>query len=590
MAELWPGDSPAAWIDDIGHAIAERYRRIEDDLRATLERLVQQHLEIPNDTLARYRAIQELREQAEHLVRTVDPASMAQWATEEAARGASAEIARQLLDFPAYGARGVQQVTSLTAGGAYAVAAVELDLRDALRALNARILRAPVDAYQAMTSQHIGSILSGMTTQQALHRRILDQYIADGITGFIDKADRRWTIGAYSEMATRTAAHRAWGDQAVASMEAAGIDTFTPVIGNSACENCAQWAGKILVRDGATGPRTVLHAITAEPTTIIVDATLDQWRASKAGHPNCRCVMVPGLPGGPDPSKHSTWDKQKERDREKLRELERDVRQAKRGGNPDEIGEAQAALREHVEKTGITRREYREQLPFADGGDANPRGRTRPTGGPKVPDVPGPRIAVSGEQGATLKAARNSIQKVHAFPPVIGPEVRSAALRSGVQGRHISLPANRIEMSQAAMSPRLTFAHEYAHHLDYALGGADLTRKATSGALDGTWRDLFTAINGSAEVEYIRLLRGASSLPAEARTHITYLLRRDELWARAYAQYIATGSKDRAMLAGLQQALESGHVLTSKRQWAAESFGPIRDAIEAILREVGWQT
>lgn len=55
-----------------------------------------------------------------------------------------------------------------------------------------------------MTSKHVGALLAGMTTSQALHRRILDRYIADGITGFIDKANRRWTIGAYSKMATRT--------------------------------------------------------------------------------------------------------------------------------------------------------------------------------------------------------------------------------------------------------------------------------------------------------------------------------------------------------------------------------------------------
>ena len=392
MVEQWPGDSPAAWIDDIGHAIAERYRRIEEALYESLRRHMAQHLAAPDDLVARHRAIRELREQAERLLKTVDPASLARWATEEAASGASAEIARQLLDFPAYAARGVAQVTSLTAGGAYAVAAVELDLRDALRALNARILRAPADAYQAMTSKHIGSLLTGMTTSQALHRRILDEYLADGITGFIDKSNRRWTIGAYSEMATRTAAHRAWGDQAVASMAAAGIETFTPVIGNSACENCGQWAGKTLTKSGPTGWITVPHAITAEPTRIYVDATLEEWRASKAGHPNCRCVMVPGLPGGPDQTKHSTWDKQKEQDREKLRELERDVRQAKRDGDPDEIGEAQAALREQVEKTGITRRGYREQLPFADGGTDNPRGRIKRT------PAPAPRESQTWEQ------------------------------------------------------------------------------------------------------------------------------------------------------------------------------------------------
>ncbi|UOQ58105.1 hypothetical protein MUN78_04465 [Leucobacter allii] len=379
MVEQWPGDSPAAWIDDIGHAIAERYRRIEDALRATLERLADQHLDTPADTIARYPAIQELREQAERLVLQVDPEKLAKWATEEAASGASAEISRALLDFPAYAARGVSKVTSLTAGGAYAVAAVELDLRDSLRALNARILRAPVDAYQAMTSKHVGSLLTGMTTSRALHRRILDEYIAEGITGFTDKGGRRWTIGAYSEMATRSAAARAWRDQSVASMTAAGITTFTPVIGSSACSKCGAWQGKIVTDGGPIGDIVVPHAITGEPTTIHVDATLDQMRASGWGHPNCRCTLVPGLPGGPDPTQYSTHDPQKKADREKLRALERDVRQAKRDGDPMEIGEAQAALREHVEETGIIRREYREQLPFADGGDRNPRGRTAPT-------------------------------------------------------------------------------------------------------------------------------------------------------------------------------------------------------------------
>lgn len=377
--QQWPGDSPASWIDDIGHAIAERYRRIEDALRETLERLTQQHLEVPDDLIARHSAIVELREQAERLVKTVDPAELARWATAEAAMGASAEISRTLMDFPAYAARGVQQVTSLTAGGAYAVAAVELDLRDALRALNARILRAPVDAYQAMTSKHVGSLLTGMTTSQALHRRILDEYLADGIAGFIDKSGRRWTIGAYSEMATRSAAARAWNDQALASMEAHGIDTFTPVIGNSACTKCGQWAGKILTRNGTTGDVMVKHAITAQPTMLHVDATVDQWRSSGAGHPNCRCVLILGVPGGPDPTKYSTHDPQKQKDREKLRELERDVRQAKRGGDPAEIGAAQAALRKHVDETGIIRRTYREQLTFADGGDTNPRGNTKRT-------------------------------------------------------------------------------------------------------------------------------------------------------------------------------------------------------------------
>ena len=72
------------------------------------------------------------------------------------------------------------------------------------------------------------------------------------------------------------------------------------------------------------------------------------------------------------------------------------------------------------------------------------------------------------------------------------------------------------------------------------------------------------------------------------RTYITYLLRRNELWARAYAQYIAERSGDRLMLAGVREAVDSSNAVLSSRQWSADSFGPIRDAIDEILREVGW--
>lgn len=365
MAELWPGATPADWIDDLGHAIAERYRRIEDALHASLRRYLEQALEAPEDLVARHAAVLNLRLQAEEMVRRVSPEAIARLVTQETATAASAEISRMLLDFPTYNP--TSSLGALSAGGAYAVAAVELDLRDALRALNARILRAPVDAYQAMTSRHIGDLLAGVTTSQAMHRRILDEYLAQGITGFTDVSGRNWTIGHYSEMATRSAAARAWRDQSVASMTAAGIDTFTPVIGASACEHCAAWEGKVVTDGGPTGPIVVQHAVTAEPTTIHVDGTIQQAQASGWGHPNCRCVWVPGLPGGPDPTEYSTHDPVKQQQRETLRELEQSVRNAKRKDDSEELAAARKALRKHVKDTGIIRRRFRELLSFADG-------------------------------------------------------------------------------------------------------------------------------------------------------------------------------------------------------------------------------
>jgi hypothetical protein len=162
-------------------------------------------------------------------------------------------------------------------------------------------------------------------------------------------------------------------------MSAAGITTFTPVIGSSACSKCGAWQGKVVTDGGPVGDIIVPHAITAAPTPLHVDGTLAEMRAAGWGHPNCRCTLIPGLPGGTDTNRLTTHDPQRQAEREKLRELERDVRAAKRDGDPDEIGAAQAALRKHVQETGIIRRSYREQLDFADGGTSNPRGRQTPT-------------------------------------------------------------------------------------------------------------------------------------------------------------------------------------------------------------------
>lgn len=383
MADLWEGMTPEQVIDDIGDAIAERYREIERRVGAQIRRYATQAVEVPTDLTARLKAVRSLKEQAWELTRSMDPEEMARVVTELSGSHASAEIARQLLQIPALAG------TTLSAGGALAVAGAEIDLRNQLRALNERIYRAPADAYQRITAQFTPEILAGRAKWEKVHERQVAKYITDGITGFTDVSGRRWTIGAYAEMATRTAASRAWRDQSVASMAAAGIETFTPVLGFDACEPCAEWAWKVLTDGGPVGPVTVPHALTAEPTTFNVDGTLQQAREAGWGHPNCRCVLVPALPGR-EATDFTTYSEEADAARRKMRELERAVRDAKRDGFRDEIRDAQRALKEHTDRHGLRRRSYREQLRFADGPVAehnakaaareNPRARKPATG------------------------------------------------------------------------------------------------------------------------------------------------------------------------------------------------------------------
>lgn len=360
MAQRYTGTSPGEVIDDLGHAIAERYRRIADALEEQLRRALDAAIESPPDVAARLRAARELEEQARALVATMPPDEVARAVASIMSGEASAEVARQLLQIPSLAG------STVTAGGLWAVAAVEIELRDTLRALNARILRAPVDAYQRMTATTVVDVLAGRSTWEQVQRRQVDQYLADGIAGFVDRGGRRWRIGSYAEMATRTAAARAWRDQSVASMAAAGIETFTPVIGADACAECGAWVGKVLTTSGPTGRIVTQHAITGEPTELVVDGTLDEARAAGWGHPNCRCVLVVALPGM-SRGAVTTYDPEREAARDDMRSLERDVRAAKRDGDADEVKAAQAALRDHTREHGLRRRYWREQLAFAGG-------------------------------------------------------------------------------------------------------------------------------------------------------------------------------------------------------------------------------
>ncbi|MCW5936739.1 MAG: hypothetical protein KIT11_05475 [Fimbriimonadaceae bacterium] len=59
-----------------------------------------------------------------------------------------------------------------------------------------------------------------------------------------------------------------------------------------------------------------------------------------------------------------------------------------------------------------------------------------------------------------------------------------------------------------------------------------------------------------------------------------YLLLPQEMWARAYAQYIAAKSRDKAAMEGVRTSLE-GHPLQALAQWS--DFDRIGEAVEEVL-------
>ena len=143
----------------------------------------------------------------------------------------------------------------------------------------------------------------------------------------------------------------------------------------------------------------------------------------------------------------------------------------------------------------------------------------------------------------------------------------------------------RVDNSPTAPHPRVTMLHETGHYLDHqAIGMAIGNRRIA----DATWTTWLTAIGQSDAVQNLfDMYRNGTPLPNGQVVnigHLHYLLRPAELWARSYAQFIAQRSGNDAILNELA-VMQSE---TFSVQWTEADFAAIDQAIEGILREVGW--
>jgi hypothetical protein len=394
--------SAADIIDDWGAALAEQYAEAEDVLiRAIAVRsyrdlalqailanaeLTAAQTSSLADAILRNRALAELQAHRAQALRdlqflaveTVDKirrAGLAEQVMETAAtEGEQAAAAR------------LKMATRLPAGpltgtATQAVASLTLDLESRLEEMNKRITRFPRDAYQRVISMTSPSVILGTSTNLGAQQLAVQRFLAQGITGFVDKADRRWKIGTYTEMATRTSVARAYNDAGIWRMQQVGVNLITITGGLDACAKCARWIGKILSTDGTTGTISVPHATKDEMVTIAIDGTLDQARAAGWGHPNDRCKCSAHSPGLSIPQASFEYSPEREAQRVKQREIEVGIRQAKRdlsvAGDDvsrkrarKRIAEGQSEMRDFLEQTGRKRASFREQLHFADGNGA----------------------------------------------------------------------------------------------------------------------------------------------------------------------------------------------------------------------------
>lgn len=194
-------------------------------------------------------------------------------------------------------------------------------------------------------------------------------------------------------------------------------------------------------------------------------------------------------------------------------------------------------------------------------------------------------LKVVGALKEKVNAALSAIDKVHddgVLPKIpLSSTRKSMAGALELQNTMSGMVSQGIVIQPAGPWPSLTTAHEVGHFLDLEAIGPK-GRLATRAGYPGMLQVLAVAENSEA----IRTLRQAlaTTVSAAMRRRLNYLLKPEEIWARAYAQFIAERSGAITLRNDLAKAVSRGENI----QWATEDYRLIAEAIEKLFKQLGW--
>ena len=195
-------------------------------------------------------------------------------------------------------------------------------------------------------------------------------------------------------------------------------------------------------------------------------------------------------------------------------------------------------------------------------------------------------ISDKDQQRTTMARSLQILDRVHGDGALASIRMNTLMLDNGTEGMlcvERGLPTS-IYLSPSASCPEFTIAHEVGHWLDIAA-------MPSSGILASRDNDhpLNGFIRAAAHTRSMRDLREFSRVSGDRhiQEHIDdYLMLPEELWARAYAQYVAVRSADAKLLQGLTLVNRepiNGH-------WPREEFLQLANLIDKLFLKLGWIT
>lgn len=216
-----------------------------------------------------------------------------------------------------------------------------------------------------------------------------------------------------------------------------------------------------------------------------------------------------------------------------------------------------------------------------------PPAPTASTAGPLGTPVSRAMKPPTGSFGQTIRAALDAIDSVHGdgkLPMIsVGKDPGHRSTLGSFQRHRSSGHAEAIQVRPRGDHPHMTLIHEAGHFLDWSGIPTHHGTFATHG--DPRLAEWHRAVRSSRAYANLQALR--ASFSADQR-HVEYLLTPHEVWARAYAQYIATRSERPILRRQLEEMRKTGFGVYYPRQWNDADFAPIAAEFDALFRNLGW--
>lgn len=200
-----------------------------------------------------------------------------------------------------------------------------------------------------------------------------------------------------------------------------------------------------------------------------------------------------------------------------------------------------------------------------------------------------------------LRNAVAAIDQVHTDGQLPRLPVKAADLTDSYgQFRNI-IGGQAVEIVISLWNPHceLTTVHEIGHFLDFKGLDRDAPWASVNSVSLAPWR---TAIKASQAAQTLRHLRQPEILGVEVtlqggsvvnypvdKRYVEYLLEAEELWARSYSQFVATQSRDPALLRQLAQERDRPvNGIYYPKHWDDADFLPILTEMETLFRGLRW--